>query len=169
MASPKPQLRDAPPIRKIQTDHGAEFAFAFVLAVERRGIRHRYIRPRCPEQNGKVERSHQIDHEEFWSQQSFERFGAASSFEKLSAAISRRRWHDLRAYGANRTRRAWPRRGRRPEGRAVAALVAIKVIPGRLGYVARAPRREIQDDSEGSGANPAHESAAADHPALPAR
>lgn len=90
MASPKPQLRDAPPIRKIQTDHGAEFAFAFVLAVERRGIRHRYIRPRCPEQNGKVERSHQIDHEEFWSQQSFERFGAASSFEKLSAAISRR-------------------------------------------------------------------------------
>jgi transposase InsO family protein len=66
-------------IRKIQTDHGAEFSFAFVLAVERRGIRHRYIRPRCPEQNGKVERSHRIDHEEFWSQQSFERFEAATA------------------------------------------------------------------------------------------
>jgi transposase len=37
------------PIRKIQTDHGAEFALEFVLAVEEAGIRHRYIRPRrCP-------------------------------------------------------------------------------------------------------------------------
>src|SRR5439155_20430725 len=34
-------------------------------------------------------------------------------------------------------------------GDGITILVAIKVIPGRLGYVARAPRREIQDDSEG--------------------
>src|SRR5437867_2742628 len=66
-------------IRKIQTDRGAEFPFASVLAVERRGIRHRYIRPRCPEQNGKMERSHRVDHEEFWSRQSFERFEAAAA------------------------------------------------------------------------------------------
>jgi transposase InsO family protein len=65
------------PIRKIQTDHGAEFPFSFVLAVERRGIRHRYIRPRCPEENGKVERSHRIDHEEFWSRNDFEDFTTA--------------------------------------------------------------------------------------------
>jgi transposase InsO family protein len=65
-------------IRKIQTDRGAEFPFTFVLAVERRGIRHRYIRPRCPEQNGKVERSHGVDHEEFWSRHGFERFEAAA-------------------------------------------------------------------------------------------
>src|SRR5499425_2842126 len=58
-------------IQKIQPDHGAEFSFAFVLAVERRGIRHRYIRPRCPEQNGKVERSHRIDHDEFWGRRNF--------------------------------------------------------------------------------------------------
>jgi transposase InsO family protein len=42
------------PIRKIQTDHGAEFALEFVLAVEEAGIRHRYIRPRRPQQNGKL-------------------------------------------------------------------------------------------------------------------
>jgi transposase InsO family protein len=48
------------------TDHGDEFPFSFVLAVEERGIKHRYIRPRCPEKNGKVERSHRID-PEFWS------------------------------------------------------------------------------------------------------
>jgi transposase InsO family protein len=45
---------------------------------ERRGIRHRYIRPRCPEQNGKVERSHRIDHDEFWSRHDFETFEAAA-------------------------------------------------------------------------------------------
>jgi transposase InsO family protein len=60
------------PIRQIQTDHGAEFSLDFVLAVEQAGIRHRYIRPRRPQQNGKVERSHRIDHEEFWSRHQFE-------------------------------------------------------------------------------------------------
>ena len=66
-------------IQKIQPDHGAEFSFAFVLAVERRGIRHRYIRPRCPEQNGKVERSHRIDHDEFWGRRNFDTFEDAAT------------------------------------------------------------------------------------------
>src|SRR5207249_6038256 len=45
-------LRALPfPIRKIQTDHGTEFSFGFILAIERAGIRHRYIQPRRPEQN----------------------------------------------------------------------------------------------------------------------
>ena len=65
------------PIRKIQTDHGAEFSLEFVLAVEEAGIRHRYIRPRRPQQNGKVERSHRIDHEEFWSRHQFRAFTEA--------------------------------------------------------------------------------------------
>ena len=30
------------------------------------GIRTRYLKPRCPKQNGKVERSHRIGDEEFW-------------------------------------------------------------------------------------------------------
>jgi len=67
------------PIQKIQTDHGAEFPFTFVLALERRGIRHGYIRPRCPEQNGKVERSHRIDHDEFWSRRGFDTFETAAT------------------------------------------------------------------------------------------
>ena len=48
-------------IRKLQCDNGREFPLDFVLAVEAAGIRHRYIRPRRPQQNGKVERSHRID------------------------------------------------------------------------------------------------------------
>jgi transposase InsO family protein len=61
-------------IRKIQTDHGPEFPLEFVLALQEAGIRHRYIRPRRPQQNGKVERSQRIDHEEFWSRRRFETF-----------------------------------------------------------------------------------------------
>jgi transposase InsO family protein len=99
-------------IRKIQTDHGAEFPFAFVLAVERRGIRHRYIRPRCPEQNGKVERSHRIDHEEFWSRESFERF------ETAAAAL--REWE--RVY--NERRFSMALNGRTPAEKLAAVLTA---------------------------------------------
>jgi transposase InsO family protein len=43
----------------------------FALAVQAAGIRHRYIRPRRPRQNGKVERSHRIDQEEFWARHDF--------------------------------------------------------------------------------------------------
>src|SRR5947207_7423197 len=67
------------PIKRLQCDHGQEFSFAFVLAVEAAGIRHRYIRPRRPQQNGKVERSHRIDQEEFWGRQRFQDFEAAAA------------------------------------------------------------------------------------------
>jgi transposase InsO family protein len=62
------ELRRAFPfrIRKLQCDNGHEFPFAFALAVQALGIRHHYIKPRRPQQNGKVERSHRIDQEEFW-------------------------------------------------------------------------------------------------------
>src|SRR5262249_28647204 len=71
-------------IRKLQCDNGREFPLEFVLAVEAAGIRHRYIRPRRPQQNGKVERSHRIDQEEFWGRQ---RFG---DFDE--AAVALRHW-----------------------------------------------------------------------------
>jgi transposase InsO family protein len=54
------------PIHKLQCDNGTEFALTFALTVQEAGIRLRYIRPRQPQQNGKVERSHRIDTEEFW-------------------------------------------------------------------------------------------------------
>lgn len=59
------------PIRKLQSDNGAEFPLAFSLIVQEAGIRYRYIKPRHPEQNGKVERSHRTDQEEFWSRHTF--------------------------------------------------------------------------------------------------
>jgi transposase InsO family protein len=88
------------PIRRLQCDNGQEFSLAFSLAVEAAGIRHRYIRPRRPQQNGKVERSHRIDHEEFWGRHQFADFEAATAglrqwetrynYERLSLALKGR-------------------------------------------------------------------------------
>jgi transposase len=54
------------PVESIQTDNGAEFASAFHWHVLDKGIQHVYIKPRTPRLNGKVERSHRIDAEEFY-------------------------------------------------------------------------------------------------------
>jgi hypothetical protein len=71
---------------------------AFALTVQQAGMRLRYIKPRCPEQNGKVERSHRVDEEEFWSRSTFESFTSAAeallawehryNHERFSMALS---------------------------------------------------------------------------------
>ena len=53
-------------VEVIQTDNGAEFQAAFHYHVLDRGIGHVYIRPATPRLNGKVERSHRIDQDEFY-------------------------------------------------------------------------------------------------------
>ena len=50
----------------VQTDNGAEFQGAFHWHLLDRGIQHIYIAPRTPRLNGKVERSHRIDADEFY-------------------------------------------------------------------------------------------------------
>ena len=73
---------------------------AFVLGVEAAGIRHRYIRPRRPQQSGKVERSHRIDNEKFWGRHRFQEFEVAAvalrdwetryNYERFSLALKGR-------------------------------------------------------------------------------
>ncbi len=53
-------------VEVIQTDNGSEFKSQFHWHVLDRGIRHAYIKPATPRLNGKVERSHRIDQEEFY-------------------------------------------------------------------------------------------------------
>jgi transposase InsO family protein len=55
-------------VEVIQTDNGSEFQTAFHWHLADRGIRHVYIKPATPRLNGKVERSHRIDGEEFYRQ-----------------------------------------------------------------------------------------------------
>jgi transposase InsO family protein len=53
-------------VQVIQTDNGAEFGSQFHYHVLDRGIGHVYIKPATPRLNGKAERSHRIDAEEFY-------------------------------------------------------------------------------------------------------
>ena len=54
------------PVQSIRTDRGHEFQAKFHWHVKDKGIRHVYIKPRSPQLNGKVERSHRTDQEEFY-------------------------------------------------------------------------------------------------------
>lgn len=63
-------------VREIATDNGMEFTMRYSLhkdrktlfekELERRGIKHRLIKPRCPQTNGKVERFHRTVDEELY-------------------------------------------------------------------------------------------------------
>lgn len=54
------------PIQQIRTDRGHEVQAQFHWHVEYLGIRHAYIKARTPQLNGKVERSHRSDQDEFY-------------------------------------------------------------------------------------------------------
>ena len=54
-------------IQTIRTDNGHEFQWQFHWHLEKElGVNHVYIKPRSPNLNGKVERSHGTDEREFY-------------------------------------------------------------------------------------------------------
>jgi transposase InsO family protein len=53
-------------IKTTGTDRGHEFGAKFHWHVEDLGMEHHYIKVRTPQLNGKVERSHLTDHQEFY-------------------------------------------------------------------------------------------------------
>lgn len=53
-------------IKQVQTDNGSEFSEAFSWHLEDLNISHRKTKVRRPEENGKVERSHRTDGQEFY-------------------------------------------------------------------------------------------------------
>lgn len=53
-------------IHTVRTDRGHEWQAKFHWHVEDQGTRHVYIKPRSPQLDGKVERSHRSDQEEFY-------------------------------------------------------------------------------------------------------
>jgi len=68
-------------IQTIRTDNGHEFKAKFHWHVEDLGMRHAYIKPRTPRLNGKIERSHKTDQQEFY--QLLEYSGDVDLREKL--------------------------------------------------------------------------------------
>lgn len=84
-------------IECVQTDNGTEFTnrlnanhtkklTLFEKTLQELGIRHKLIRPFTPRHNGKVERSHRKDNEEFYATHCFYSF---SDFEKQLAVRQR--------------------------------------------------------------------------------
>jgi len=53
-------------IHTVRTDRGHEFQALFHWHLADQGIRHVHIKPRTPQLNGKVERSHRTDQQEFY-------------------------------------------------------------------------------------------------------
>jgi transposase InsO family protein len=58
-------------IHRIQTDHGSEFGTDFTWHLRDLGVSHRQIPRGCPQSNGKVERSHRTDADEFYRRMIF--------------------------------------------------------------------------------------------------
>ena len=84
-------------IECIQTDNGMEFPKRFASrptnkktlfehTLEQLGIQHKLIRPYTPRHNGKVERSHRKDNEEFYASHKFYSF---DDFKKQLAVCQR--------------------------------------------------------------------------------
>jgi transposase InsO family protein len=77
-------------VHVVQTDNGAEFQSQFHWHLEQQDIRHLYIRPRTPHLNGKVERSHRIDDQEFY--QLLESDGISDDIHLFNEKL--REWED---------------------------------------------------------------------------
>ncbi|GMV23179.1 MAG: IS481 family transposase [Acidimicrobiia bacterium] len=78
----------------VQTDNGAEFQSQFHWHLASLDVRHVYIRPRTPHLNGKVERSHRVDDQEFY--QLLDRDGIADDIHLFNEKL--REWEDYYNY-----------------------------------------------------------------------
>jgi transposase InsO family protein len=81
-------------IQVVQTDNGAEFQSQFHWHLETRDVRHVYIRPRTPHLNGKVERSHRVDDQEFY--QLLDQHGVSDDIHLFNEKL--REWEDYYNY-----------------------------------------------------------------------
>jgi transposase InsO family protein len=81
-------------VHVVQTDNGAEFQSQFHWYLETMDIRHVYIRPRTPHLNGKVERSHRVDDQEFY--QLLDKDGISDDIHLFNGKL--REWEDYYNY-----------------------------------------------------------------------
>jgi transposase InsO family protein len=81
-------------IQVVQTDNGAEFQSKFHWHLQELDIQHVYIRPRTPRLNGKVERSHRVDDQEFY--QLLDKGGVSDDIHLFNQKL--REWEDYYNY-----------------------------------------------------------------------
>ena len=124
MAAAKPDVRVLRrlPFRVLvaHTDNGGEFQSEFRWHLERLDIRHVYIRPRTPRLNGNVERSHNVDDEEFY--QLLDQDGITDDIHRFNEKL--REWEDY--YNCHRPHEALD--GQTPYERLV-AKTRVEALP----------------------------------------
>lgn len=81
-------------LQVVQTDNGAEFQSKFHWHLQELDIKHVYIRPRTPRLNGKVERSHRVDDQEFY--QLLDKDGVSDDIHLFNKKL--REWEDYYNY-----------------------------------------------------------------------
>jgi transposase InsO family protein len=81
-------------IHVVQTDNGAEFQAKFHWHLQDLDIQHVYIKPRTPRLNGKVERSHRIDQDEFYNL--LDKRGVSDDIHLFNKKL--REWEDFYNY-----------------------------------------------------------------------
>lgn len=74
----------------VQTDNGSEFQSSFHWHLRDLDIQHAYIKPRTPRLNGKVERSHRVDDQEFY--QLLDKDGVTDNIQLFNKKL--REWED---------------------------------------------------------------------------
>lgn len=102
-------------VQRAQTDNGTEFTLPhndatlasyargetdealFTSKCDELGIRHKLIKPRTPQLNGKVERSHRIDNDRFYSRF---RFGRYDALDHALKTVWMPEYNELRPHGA---------------------------------------------------------------------
>jgi transposase InsO family protein len=132
------------PIRQLQTDNGPEFSLDFSLSVQAAGIHHRHIRPRRPQQNGKVERSHRVDSEEFWSKHAFAAFTEARPALSSWEAVYNHDRFSMALHGLTPSEKLRPfLGGRLTSGDASNPAIEGQVKTGHRGPVASRDRVEV--------------------------
>lgn len=105
----------------IQTDNGAEFQSNFHWHLEQQDVRHVYIRPKTPRLNGKVERSHRVDEQEFY--QLLDKDGIGDDVHLFNDKL--REWEDY--YNYNRPHGGLD--GQTPYERLLARKSSARVLP----------------------------------------
>jgi transposase InsO family protein len=81
-------------IQRIQTDNDSSFGPQFTWHLADLGIAHHHIPPACPEVNGKVERSHKTDQQEFYEGKQFRsRKQLARKLKRWETEYNERRPH----------------------------------------------------------------------------
>ncbi len=123
---------------RVRTDRGHDFQALFHWHVADRGMQHTYIKARTPQLNGKVERSHRTDKDEFYQLITY--CGDVNLMKKLEA------WE--RFYNFAPTPHGLQRKDNLRGAAREAAMTQLRIRAGRSDHSERLRRKHLPPQRE---------------------